>query len=769
MSSSDVAIKSMDLARSITDILGKGGAVSGLVGETMKWLARERIDEADFTYCLNKTRALLYPNSKGLEIQSSLREADEKLRRNPFVAGLSLLGAGSIGRWMAQSPEYCYLATTVATLLIHHDMNYAAKAICDMILFEEKQVDEDTGVRVYALCKSKLLPILKKVVESITLNVVNCGHDLGAMPPQLRDICGHGCTASAFAEVTMVITRSSGNLIIRCTKFPADIFVWALAHLEGDIELSIAGQIVYQEKIGLSRRALLFIVDKDCSCKEQQRSVLGEDTAGTITVSASMEGGLCILSETNLEIFSISGKRASTRAALYSLDGYTGCSFEKLLPEEKRHILQASQNVILWVLRRPASLCSIGHSDQSIVSKSSDLLIGDLVSRWPRICNERFGGAWTVATVSPSMCKSQLYLDEVLSRFQETREVLDICSSRCSCLSCFHHVTGRSTRPGCLKAMAESEILRLIAHAIADGFGADDTSGLGSAKSIEEDTSHLLLALLSESIIPWQAWFGLAASVYLGCGTLGDIRERIIPCGLVAIQYGSSVVAAPWIDLSREVQTTALFGFETAQARLCGVDADYAYICTENTARSSFGDLDLSEAKLPQHEHGEADGAEMSLLATIQSPATKIPRCPFELFTLVTIARVGKYTRIIDPIAIFDAIASSVAPRCTHTISTTPAASLSSPHRIWSFEEAVGFWEAKNFEDTSSSWTYYTTIIDSHAKLNTLLTLSPQGCVVKMADCCFACAQTQLDSRCTDSEGRRILSIAMDEKSLSRR
>lgn len=144
MSSSDVAIKSMDLARSITDILGKGGAVSGLVGETMKWLARERIDEADFTYCLNKTGALLYPNSKGLEIQSSLRKADEKLRQNPFVAGLSLLGAGNIGRWMAQSPEYCYLATTVATLLIHHDMRYAADVICEMVLLEEEQVDGGT-------------------------------------------------------------------------------------------------------------------------------------------------------------------------------------------------------------------------------------------------------------------------------------------------------------------------------------------------------------------------------------------------------------------------------------------------------------------------------------------------------------------------------------------------------------------------------------------------------------------------------------------------
>lgn len=205
MSASDAAIKTMDLARSITDILGKGGAVSGLVGETMKWLAREEIGEAEFTHCLNVTRALLYPNSKGLEIQTSLRKSDEKLRRNPFVAGLSLLGAGSIGRWMAQSPEYCYLATTVATLLIHHDMSYAADAICEMVLSEEKQVDDCTGARNHALRKSHLLPVMEKIVESITLNVVNCGHDLGPLPPQLSDICGHICDASCFATVIMAI------------------------------------------------------------------------------------------------------------------------------------------------------------------------------------------------------------------------------------------------------------------------------------------------------------------------------------------------------------------------------------------------------------------------------------------------------------------------------------------------------------------------------------------------------------------------------------
>jgi hypothetical protein len=287
----------MDLARSTIDILGKGGAVSGLVGEVMKLLARERIEEADFTHCLNKTRALLYPNNKGLEIQNSLRVSDEKLRRNPFVAGLSLLGAGNIGRWMAQNPEYCYLATTVATLLIHHDMSYAASAICDMILVDEKQVADGTVVQGYALQKSQLLPVMAKIVESITLNVVNCGHDIESLPPQLSDISGHTCDARAFGTVTMTLATGSNNLIIRCRRFLVDVFVWTLAHVEGIVELSIVGQIIYRKETGISQRSLLFLVDEGCSCNRQQRSVPIEHTSDAFTVSTSLEGDLHTLLE----------------------------------------------------------------------------------------------------------------------------------------------------------------------------------------------------------------------------------------------------------------------------------------------------------------------------------------------------------------------------------------------------------------------------------------------------------------------------------------
>ena len=773
MSSSDVAIKSMDLARSITDILGKGGAVSGLVGETMKWLAREKIDEADFTYCLNKTRALLYPNSKGLEIQSSLREADEKLRRNPFVAGLSLLGAGSIGRWMAQSPEYCYLATTVATLLIHHDMSYAANAICEMVLFEHQKVDDIISVKNDALRRSQLRPVVSKIVDSITLNVVNCGHDLGSLPPQLNDICGHTCDAHAFAEVTMTVARGTGNFIVRCTNFPVDIFVWALAHLDSSVELSIAGQIIYRDDSRGSQKSLLFLVDEDCSCSKQHRPVLGQHGRNSITVSTITECDLRIIMESNAHLQKACGKRSFTRQALYNLGSSTGCSLGTLLPSEMSGILQASQNIILWVLGRPASPLAIGDDRQHI---NCFIPLGDLFSRWPRICNGSFGGSRTPAILSSqNMSKgSQSYLD-ILSHFQETRTILERCEARCSCPPCSQKINRPSqlrARFGCLRSLARSTILRLIAHAIADGFGADDVSGVTrdrTARDVETATSGLLKCLLAEEEVVWATWFGIAASVYLGC-PMFRLSSQGTNSEPVAVQFGSSVVAASWIDLCNEIKLTGCYGFESAQGCLRNVDADLALLCTERTACSSFRDIDLSDAKLPQHDYDEIDNTELSLHSTIHPTRdyTNIDGGEVGFFKLVTIAKVRRHTRIINPAAILVAIALSVVPRCTHKDSTKNAVIPSSPHKIWSFQEALGFWEVDNFEDRSASWVYHTTFLDTNAKVNTLLALSPQGCIVRTADCCFACAQKELDTLFLNSKARRVLSIAIDEDRLFR-
>jgi hypothetical protein len=766
----------MDLARSITDILGKGGAVSGLVGEVMKWLARERIEEADFTHCLNKTRALLYPNNKGLEIQNSLRVSDEKLRRNPFVAGLSLLGAGNIGRWMAQNPEYCYLATTVATLLTHHDMSYAASAICDMILVDEKQVADGTVVQGYALRKSQLLPVMAKIVESITLNVVNCGHDLGSLPLQLSDICGHTCDAHAFGTVTMTLATGSNNLIIRCKRFLVDVFMWTLVHVECIIELSIVGQIIYRKKTGISQRSLLFLVDEGCSCNRQQRSVPIEHTSDTITVSTSLEGDLHTLLEWDVHMENACGRRLSTRTALYDLGGSTGCSFGMLLPSEKRSILQASQNIVLWVLCQPVSLRSIDRRIMVYYPKTSETIVANLFSRWPRICNERFGGATTPATVvSSRKLNGQQNPHEILLEFQESSAAMEACSSRCSCPQCAHMKTESTPLPGCLKTMAGTEMLRMIAHAIADGFGADDVSGISKASAIETATSHILNDLLERKFGTWEQWFGLAAAVHLGC-PITAMWPTVRHYEVVAVQSGSSVVIAPWIDLYSEVRTEGVFCFEKAQARLRGVDVDWAVLSTERTAKTGFDKLDLSEVKLPLHEYDEIDVAELSLQSTIQTndntmSASRSDRCRRrpDPFVLVTIAKIGRHTRIVDPLDVLVASGSSHIPQCTHDKSHKHVVDHSLPNRTWTCEEAVGFWEVENFSDTSGVWTYHTTTLDSSAKYNTLLALSPQGCVIKTADCCFACAVKESVTRFPRSTSKRILCTSMDEKSLTGR
>ena len=133
---------------------------------------------------------------------------------------------------------------------------------------------------------------------------------------------------------------------------------------------------------------------------------------------------------------------------------------------------------------------------------------------------------------------------------------------------------------------------------------------------------------------------------------------------------------------------------------------------------------------------------------------------------LVTIAKVGKHARIVDPTSILGAIASSDMPRCHHTDSTKPAVPLSPPYRIWSFEEAVGFWKTNDSSEERPSWTHYTTVLTSHVKYNILLALSPPGCVVNTADCCIVCAQIELNSQFWTFRARRMLRVGMAENRL---
>lgn len=107
-SPSDTTVaRALDLTRAVTDLVNKSGAIGGLVGYVMKWLAREGITEREYDYCLEKSKALVYFKENGLKIRSRLKRSDAGLKAK-HIAGLRLVSALSIGRWMTYQPDLCY-------------------------------------------------------------------------------------------------------------------------------------------------------------------------------------------------------------------------------------------------------------------------------------------------------------------------------------------------------------------------------------------------------------------------------------------------------------------------------------------------------------------------------------------------------------------------------------------------------------------------------------------------------------------------------------
>ena len=196
----DLSARASDLTRAVLDLTSTTGALNCVVQDVAKWLARERIANTEFQYCLAQARAITFPNENGLQIRQSLLKSESRFKT---ISGLPLIQSGSVGRWTAFDADFCYMFTIVAAVMVHHEFKYAADVLCSMI------VDgEGTQERVeasYSIRKTRLRPVLLKIVESIALNVVNSGDDLGLLPDPFANLCVHVTSASAFAAVVMAI------------------------------------------------------------------------------------------------------------------------------------------------------------------------------------------------------------------------------------------------------------------------------------------------------------------------------------------------------------------------------------------------------------------------------------------------------------------------------------------------------------------------------------------------------------------------------------
>lgn len=166
---------------------------------------------------------------------------------------------------IASTPEYSYLVTTVAAIMAYHDVIYAEKAICNMVL--DPGGHQHGIIAPYDVRKTRIKPVVEKVVDSIALTIVNSGHALEGLPKELQHICPHASGYEVFAATIATVQRhNSPSLVLSTNVLYAEIALWLLSHWNGILEVVVKGKSVYVRVLGhdTDQRKMTVLVGNIC-------------------------------------------------------------------------------------------------------------------------------------------------------------------------------------------------------------------------------------------------------------------------------------------------------------------------------------------------------------------------------------------------------------------------------------------------------------------------------------------------------------------------
>lgn len=257
-----VASSAIGLAKSLIDFVPASGALIDISRETYNWLIRERIDEGSFERCRQMALGLAYPNDAGMDIQRQIKQADQKIFERVKQIPVRLIASGSVGRLLAKDVDTCYMVSTVAALTKFHKPEFATDALCSMILDRgghERNVSLRCNVQ-----RSPVKAVISKIVDSIYLNVVNAGHDLGGLPVELKHLHPHILDDLTFTGIVMGIERSEQDVVIWSDRFLSDLTLWLLLHFHGRIVVSVDKTVLFEKLLGPSFRTARIMVKALC-------------------------------------------------------------------------------------------------------------------------------------------------------------------------------------------------------------------------------------------------------------------------------------------------------------------------------------------------------------------------------------------------------------------------------------------------------------------------------------------------------------------------
>jgi hypothetical protein len=751
----DMVTKNLDLARAVIELVGTPNSISRAGSEIIEWLGRERINKPDYLYCLEKSRALAHPNEQGLLIQDQIKRSEAKISK---AGGLQLIRSASIGRWMAFSEDHSYLVTTVASIARYQDLNYAVDSLSQMMLAGP------TRQRGYNIQQSRLKGVLRKVCESIALHVINPGHSVGELPPDLSSMCLHHCNPSTFSDVVMKITQSKHDILLYCERFQAGILSWLLAHFQGAIEVSVGGKRLFETRPDTPDRCLTMLVQNSCvdeSCEDiQGRIEVCEKTGESWTRIMFGVGSHKVRGSGNE-----GPPNPFLREPIY--DTKTGY-FRALNKEAKFRARSLAHRMVKWLLgvtiESLPDTCLLAfrtlknEKERALGLKTAPIRIGDLLYRWPRSGNPEFGDeddssparpiATTIERLELAAIESEpLSLDIISKTFPAVEDFLKTFKKKCACPECEgEHAPVDFCRPGCLRQSAVSYLFLLIGNTIADGFGIDDVSGMTQIEEYVVQT-RLLLSQLLQGLVLWNTWFNLAACTILGY-TPWLFRDSIPRArsidqsgsALVAVQYGALVAAASWTDLTKELALRGCFRLESATGSLLGVVDEQAFMRTEMTMQL----MDMSEpststeisADLHQDRVLRHDDSSLKIDSAIVSTEYN--------YRLLTIVSTEHYQRVVDPAFALLSLARSLEVHCEHQ---------PSPHRtgdlgvqFQTIDTIFGTWdlspevEGESISPENPTPLSAAYILDDNMKFNCILGLCVNGCLLLGASGCMECA-----------------------------
>lgn len=810
----DLAARSIDLLTALGNTANSPNSVIRTAVELGRWLGRERLNENELQFCFQQARSLVLPNETCDSFYQRILVSSPPRSATIFV---TVQASGSLGRLIANDLNLRWLTSTISGLFQFHSERFISDAICTFMI-QARRPAKEAFLTKRQLCSNtdrvKIQPVLEKIISSIWFYVVNSGtiksgmNKLLPLPEELENagVEGRHLESYELGTVLAQLWRCEGELIIDSEHLLKNLTSWLLYHFTGHIRVVVKGQVLYSQSTGDPTDAKRIEIRVRPSSSASSRESTA--TSNELNIYTLVAGNLQSLFRAPYSHSpDIINSEPRTRSKLY----HTSIRYPEMTTGRdsiKALVRTTAVYIVDWILKLPVlkSLDLPPHLVFEVnpkqVNPTSDntTRLANLLARYPSI----FNLGWPEYSISKFVYaepvagdddRSNLFshndgehnapdnsymnwvkglqepqLKTVLEHYPILRDALREVKKSCHCWSCRNNIAAKQLAifRGCLQHTALIEIMQLIAHAIADGFGCDDVSAVSNI-----DLEHLgvleILGIISEGQVRWNDWFTIVARAYLGCPPptktnpemshvvdampqMKGLSANYTPT-VLAVQYGGIAVVAPWIDMSINLCQTKPFAIETVVGRIGIPVEDSEQIKMQNIE----GDFAVIEARDAENLEGDKKrlqvGAKRPSEAAIRQDNTAVDidvilvnSAPsrYQLWLRVSTTA---HSRLINPSsAMRNACRLDTKVVCNHHDETPCDNDTSGPVlvRTHGFNEVLSLWGPESASATTSP--PETPIVtaspscDSYKKLNTVLSFADSLPIILSPDtACFPC------------------------------